>query len=134
MQAKRCARESTDIDKQIKAEKNLAAKVELLPLLDSITASDQLLTKPQQLAAGKQQLARMHVVRTLELEEESVQNEVRQMELKRLVTQVKDFRRTVDQAQAMKQATKGMKKLEGQMDLARVRFSPIAYTIPAVQK
>lgn len=62
----------------------------------------------------------MHVVRTLELEEESVQNEVRQMELKRLVTQVKDFRRTVDQAQAMKQATKGMKKLEGQMDLARV--------------
>jgi hypothetical protein len=72
------------------------------------------------MAEGKIELARMHVERSLELEQESIQNQKRIRDIGRLATQVTDYRKSVQQAQMMARATKGMNRLEKQMDLAKV--------------
>ena len=72
------------------------------------------------MAEGKTQLARMHVERTLELEQQLKSNQVQQAELGRLLSQVQEYSQSVGRASAMAQAIRGMGKLEKQMDLARV--------------
>ncbi|KAI9743820.1 MAG: Vacuolar-sorting protein SNF7 [Claussenomyces sp. TS43310] len=71
-------------------------------------------------AEGKTSHAERHAERISELQRDSAKAQIQSNEAARLVTQVQDFRKTVERAQAMSQATKGMGRLEKQMDLSRL--------------